>query len=260
MRCNICETNTEVIFTKRILNKYDVKYYQCANCRFIQTETPYWLDEAYGSAINFSDIGLLYRNKIFVENVTALFGLSKFEKNKKYLDYGGGYGIFVRMMRDNGYNFYWDDEYCKNMYAELFLAKSLPEKEQQYEVVTAFEVFEHLVNPMEEIQKMLKLTDSILFSTELTTLPINELQNWWYIGENHGQHVSLYNRKTLEYICNKFGLNLYSRKNLHFITKKKMNGFLFNVAFTYKLARLYNTFASPKTLLESDFKLYMQQK
>jgi len=33
-----------------------------------------------------------------------------------FLDYAAGYGLFVRLMRDAGYNFRWSDLYCQNLF------------------------------------------------------------------------------------------------------------------------------------------------
>ncbi len=62
MKCKICKQNTDFFADAKILFKYNIKYFKCPNCSFIQTEEPYWLEESYKEAINFSDIGLLERN------------------------------------------------------------------------------------------------------------------------------------------------------------------------------------------------------
>ena len=36
--------------TAMILKKYKVNYWRCQNCGFIETDTPYWLDESYSDA------------------------------------------------------------------------------------------------------------------------------------------------------------------------------------------------------------------
>jgi hypothetical protein len=260
MTCKICGNESRQIFSKKILHKYEVNYYQCGNCFFIQTDTPFWLDEAYNSAINFTDVGLISRNNIYVEQITAFLRFSKFDRNKKYLDYGAGYGLFVRMMRDNGVNFYWADEYCENLFAKKFAATDLPLQEQQFELITSFEVFEHLPDPMQEITKILALTDSILFSTELTKEAIEEIENWWYIAPEHGQHIAFYSKKTLEYICKQFDLNLYSRKNLHLLTRRKVNKVLFYTSNIFKIAKIYNAIFPPPSLLQLDYNFYMKSK
>ena len=62
MQCKICENKSNFFAEAKILFKYKIKYFLCSNCGFIQTEEPYWLEEAYRDAIKFSDVGLLKRN------------------------------------------------------------------------------------------------------------------------------------------------------------------------------------------------------
>ena len=64
--CKICNSRNEYLFKALVLNKYDVHYYKCNECGFIQTEEPFWLSEAYSSVITQQDIGLLYRNRFIV--------------------------------------------------------------------------------------------------------------------------------------------------------------------------------------------------
>jgi hypothetical protein len=41
MKCKICNYETKSIFTAKILNKYNAKYYYCDHCGFLQTEELY---------------------------------------------------------------------------------------------------------------------------------------------------------------------------------------------------------------------------
>lgn len=52
MTCKICGKENKFIFKAKILKKYDVSYFHCENCGFLQTEEPHWLSEAYKSPIN----------------------------------------------------------------------------------------------------------------------------------------------------------------------------------------------------------------
>ena len=67
MSCKICTKSLHELFEAQLLGKYQSKYYQCANCGFIQTEDPYWLEEAYASAITNLDLGYATRNIKFAE-------------------------------------------------------------------------------------------------------------------------------------------------------------------------------------------------
>src|SRR5438046_2696656 len=99
MNCNICSQQCRFLFDTVVLHKYSVKYYKCQNCGFIQTEDPYWLIDAYSSPIGLIDVGLLQRNFLLSEKVSGILD-SIVPFNGTYLDYGGGYGTFVRLMRD----------------------------------------------------------------------------------------------------------------------------------------------------------------
>jgi len=119
MNCKICGQDNKIFFNAKILNKYDVEYFHCDNCGFLQTEEPYWLEEAYNESINVSDTGYMQRNIILSKKLTILLSLL-FDKNTKFLDYAGGYGVFVRLMRDIGFDFYWQDKFSKNLLARGF--------------------------------------------------------------------------------------------------------------------------------------------
>jgi hypothetical protein len=217
MKCKICDSPTNYVFSKSVLNKYDVGYHQCLECRFIQTDAPFWLTEAYSSVITSVDIGLLYRN-YFVVPITSAIISKYYNSDGAFIDYGGGYGVFTRLMRDAGYNFLRQDLYCENIFANHFDISDY-EPSSKYELLTAFEVFEHLVDPVEEIAKMLKLSDNLFFSTELVPTAEEELSKWWYIIPETGQHISFYTRKSLEHLAKKNGLYFYSNdKNLHLLT------------------------------------------
>lgn len=218
--CKVCLKSTKKLFSTTVLNKYNVQYFQCQSCGFIQTEDPVWLNEAYESAITQLDIGLVSRNIQFSGIVKEFFDKGLFNDKGLFLDYAGGYGLFVRMMRDLGFNYYRQDTYCKNIFAEHFDIKDLPEN-QTFEIITAFEVFEHLIEPRKELQKMLSLSEVIIFSTLLQPDKNLTPENWWYFTPQTGQHIALYSKDSLQALANEFDLNLYSNNiNLHILTKK----------------------------------------
>ncbi len=81
------------------------------------------------------------------------------------MDYGGGYGLFVRIKRDAGFDFYLWDKFTPNLFAKGF--ESVLADRDQYELVVAFEVFDHFENPLEDIDRVLPLSRDIHFSTLL---------------------------------------------------------------------------------------------
>jgi len=252
MHCRICGlNNSNYIFSKLVLNKYDVSYYKCSDCGFIQTEKPYWLKEAYSNVIANLDIGLIYRTINIYPLISFLIDFLFRKKEKKYIDYGGGYGIFTRVMRDNGYDYYNYDPYCENIFSRDFNVEK--SGTSRFELLTAFEVFEHLEFPMEEVKKMLEYSDSILFSTELQ--PKEKVEDWWYLVPETGQHISLYTQLSLETLAKKIGCYFYTNGGIHLISKRKINGFLFKVISHHRLHRILKVFIVYKksSLLSKDF-------
>ena len=217
-----------------ILNKYTVEYLKCPYCGFVQTETPYWLEEAYKSPINYTDTGIMIRNQRFSRVVTSLL-IMIFNKRVKCLDYAGGYGLFTRIMRDIGFDFYWDDPYTENLTAKGF------EKVEgtKYDVVTTFESFEHFENPLMEAQKIRQYSDTIIFSTQLVPNPMPKPTDWWYYGLEHGQHVALYSKKSFEVMANKLRLKYYNIDNLHLFTNRRIGILVTLLKFKYSKHLLY---------------------
>lgn len=249
MKCKICGSESSKLFNKKILNKYRIDYFKCPNCDFIQTEDPYWLDEAYKEPINTSDTGLLNRN-IYLSKISAILIFLNFNSSGVYLDFAGGYGVFTRLMRDYGFDFFWHDPFTVNLFAKGFEWENKSSK--KVELSTTFESFEHFKNPIEEIEKTLKISDNILFSTQL--IPI-DIDNWWYLATHHGQHIAFYSKRTLSVIANKYNLFLYTNnKNIHLFTKKKriINIKLIQLFSVFKLDCLIKLIIKSKMITDSN--------
>lgn len=236
----------------KILGQYQVGYFHCPACGYVSTEEPYWLDEAYSSAITKSDIGLVSRN-IQLSKVTGVLVNAFFDKSGSFVDYAGGYGLFVRMMRDNGFDFRWYDKYCANLFATGFMA-SIP-GDEPVELLTAFEVFEHLADPWLELESMLQYSRNILFTTQILPEPLPKPADWWYYGLEHGQHISFYSRRSLAALAKRAGLNFYTNgASMHLFTEKRLSQPLFFCLARYRTARLLAPFAGRNSLLEADYK------
>ncbi|WP_333335946.1 methyltransferase domain-containing protein [Microcoleus sp. BROC3] len=246
LKCKVCESDSHHFAPGKVMGKYDVDYFQCSNCGFVQTEEPYWLDEAYSQPIASSDVGLAFRNLSFSQ-ITQNLLFNFFNHQAIFLDYGGGYGLFVRLMRDAGFDFYWLDKFCQNIFAQGFEIDAATNN--QFELVTAFEVFEHLVHPIDELEELLKVSRNILLSTELLPESHPKPDEWWYYVLHEGQHVSLYTAKSLSILAAKFNLNFYSNgSSLHLLTEKQLPEDLFDQLAKGELAAV-----NKASLLQNDF-------
>jgi len=237
MNCRICKQSTNKIFNHLVLNKYLVDYYFCANCKFIQTEDPYWLNEAYQNPIGTIDTGIIKRNLLFTKRAATLLYFL-FDKNKKYLDFGGGYGLFVRMMRDVGFDFYWEDKFTENLVSKGF---DFSNNEIEIELLTSFECFEHFINPVEEMITLLQKSNNILFSTQLFHNQPPKPAEWWYYNFEGGQHISLYSKQTLLQIAKIFNLNLYTdNRGFHLLSKKNIINNIFIILVKFSQLGLFS--------------------
>ena len=226
MKCKVCDGNVVKKFDARVMNKYDIEYFQCPRCRFMQTEQPYWLKESYAdNAVSVSDTGVLSRN-LHLAALSSVIIYFLLDSKAKFLDYGGGYGLLTRFMRDRGFDFYWYDPFAKNIFAKGFEGSA--DGSKKYEAITSFENFEHFTDPAHELERLVKLADTVILSTELLPEQAPSPAEWWYYCLEHGQHVSLYSYESLKHLADRYGLTLYSnRKNFHVLTRKSFPGWKF---------------------------------
>lgn len=249
MCCPVCDQDTEVFERARVLGRWDAEYRRCNSCGFLFAASPVWLEEAYSLAITGSDIGLVARNLWFAKLAASVVQLL-FNANGRFLDFGGGTGLFTRLMRDKGFDWYWSDSACRNMFAAGFEARP----DQRYELVTAAEVFEHLTDPVPSMEQMTSLSSNILLTTQLLPDPPPRLGSWWYYSLEHGQHVSFYTRRTLELLGERFGLHLSSNgKNLHLFSRKKVPDLLFQLLTSSGFSSLVAAAMPRRSLLPVDF-------
>ena len=252
MRCRICASDSSKFSRGTILDRHDIGFYRCSACGFVQTEEPYWLDEAYAEAIGRSDVGLFRRNARQAKIAKAVIAVF-FSSGGKFVDFGGGYGLLARLMRDAGFDFYRWDAHCENMFARGFDA----EPDGSYELLTAFELFEHLVDPVEGVERMLQFAPNILLTTELLPEPTPAPNEWWYYGINQGQHVSFYTKKSLSLLAERFSLHLASDgRSRHLMTREKASPQLFRVVSKYKVALMIDAVYRRRSLIPEDYRRF----
>ena len=216
-QCRLCSGKVDQIFTASILRCHKVPFVCCSRCSLLQAANPFWLEEAYKDSINISDTGILARNLSARDKTSIIlwlmYGLRKLRESR-FLDFGGGYGIFVRLMRDLGLDFYWFDSYSENL-----VARGFEDKWSKYDAIVAFEVLEHLLNPFEILENIFSRTRTLIFSTELYPYRPPKPEAWTYYGFSHGQHINFFNLNTLKFIAYQFNLNLSTDgKNFHVLS------------------------------------------
>lgn len=223
MKCPVCSGDMKFSFMAEVLRKHMARYEVCDGCGFLGAHEPYWLDEAYSNAIAAADTGLVSRNFSLAAKIAGALYCGIGERGAgKYLDAAGGYGMLTRLMRDMGFDFYWSDRYCANLLAPHFEYK--PEL-GACRAVTAIEVLEHLTDPFAFIEDTLASAgaDTLLFTTELYDGAPPAPNAWWYYTFATGQHIGFFQRRTLEILGARLGLQFASANGLHVLSKIPVN-------------------------------------
>jgi len=256
-RCWCCNAISSYYETATVLGRHKVQYYCCPTCGFIQTESPFWLAESYKNPMTSYDLGGVSRptlNSVLTKAVINWF----FDPSRRFLDFGGGYGVFTRWMRDEGYDFFHYDQHCTNLFApghDADISGSV-----RYELITAFEVFEHLAEPAKTVAQLLSISDSILFSTERLPDPAPRIADWWYYGPEHGQNIAFFTRVAFQKLAARFDANYYTNGgSIHLISRRHISEKVFRRVLHPKVRVLVNRVYRRGSLLEEDFALAMRQ-
>jgi hypothetical protein len=198
--CRLCDNSLLPKFDLKLLGKHDVQYFECSNCGALQTEPPYWLDEAYrNSNLTNLDTGAAQRN---IQNLAACLVITKLYKLKNVIDIGGSDGLLCRLLRDYDINCYAKDKYAQPKYAQGFT-------EQDFEtpdLIIGFEVLEHLPNPKVDLEDLFNYKPALLLVS--TIIYTQESVDWWYLTPESGQHVFFYSKKALELVASKYKYHL----------------------------------------------------
>jgi 2-polyprenyl-3-methyl-5-hydroxy-6-metoxy-1,4-benzoquinol methylase len=223
--CPICGSGERPFARAQVLAKYDVAYFFCEACRFLHTEKPYWLDEAYADAIVATDTGIVRRNLDCSAKSAALFSWM-FRRKGRYLDLAGGYGLLTRLMRDMGFDYYWSDPYADNLFARGFEGPA--GAGETFIATTAFEVLEHLEDPLGFVREAFGRTqcEAFLFSTELYSGP-EPPREWAYYSRESGQHISFFHRNTLQTMASMLNLEFHSNAGMHLFSRRHVNPLAF---------------------------------
>ena len=201
--CPLCSGRGEAVAQQRLLGRYDVRYFRCPTCDLMFTEKPYWLEEAYTETISRLDTGAINRNLLSAQLTLLISVVAGSPRGASALDFGGGHGVFVRMMRDLGLDFRWYDKHARNEYAVGF--EGTPGEPHQ--LVTAFEVLEHLADVRADLDLLFSARPALVLVG--TLLHDGHRQGWWYYLLESGQHVSFFSRHTMEYVARAYGYRAF---------------------------------------------------
>ena len=227
MLCPVCNAQTDLLdvvdFNKSCeeargkflpISGIPIYYSRCSYCSFIfAPEFANWteidfLEKIYNDQyIEIDPDYLETRPKANFQTLKQLF--SKQKKLIKHLDYGGGNGKLSILLKQDG----WDSETYDPFPSNNKLLSDLG----KYNLITAFEVFEHVPDInllMKNLTEIMTSDCLVLFSTLVSdgNIKKNRRIDWWYASPRNG-HINLFSKQSLMLLGSKNALSFSSFSN-----------------------------------------------
>ncbi len=185
-------------------------------CSVIPTEEELMINYArYSRAEYLSPITVSRYNKLLDQ-------FEKYRKTNQLLDIGCGTGNFLQLARERGWQVHGTEytdqaiKVCKDKGIQMHQGKLDPAwfLAGSFDIITSFEVIEHINNPLSEVQNIRTLLrEKGLFY--FTTPNFNALERF-LLKDNYNiiaypEHLSYYTPKTIHYLLKK---NQFEKKKL----------------------------------------------
>lgn len=248
--CPVCGGDAVFFDQAVVLQGFDARFYWCSEDCCIFTPEPSWLDRSYEGALSMSDVGAVARSKDLSE-LTGILLSTLFKKNLRCLDYGAGYGLFVRMMRDLGYDFSYWDPIGPNIFANGFSLES--PTDETFSCVTAFEVIEHLLAPVSDLAAVTAASDLVVLSTSIVPDSLPRLDEWWYYSLETGQHVTLWRPAGIKRLAKELGFHSISIGSLHVFSRRRLPRILVHLLVSTRTRLFTRVFLSRSSLIARDY-------
>ena len=219
-KCQVCGSKKKEI----IFEKNGFIHVKCKNCSFIYVDPilkPKVQEKTLKKENSYINV---LKNKINIQldNLRFRYGLQKFninKKNKKILDFGTGYGLFL----DNAKKYNWDcygyeiNKDCMKILKKKNMNIDNSFKKNFYDAITLWLVFEHIPYPNKLLKKIylsLKKGGKLLINVpnvnSLSSLILKDKCTMF----SGSQHVNHFSDSTLEKILKKNNFRLKSMETI----------------------------------------------
>lgn len=175
-----------------------IVYVLCTGCQFcFAPEFAQWTFRDFEERIYNQDYALFdpdyldIRPRGNAEDLDSTLGEQK--SQIRHLDFGGGNGMMSRLMREAGWQSFSYDPFVDRELDSASLG--------QFNLITAFEVFEHVPDAsrlVRDLSSLLAPNGIILFTTVVSDdrIVAGRPPSWWYAAPRNG-HISLFSKKSL---------------------------------------------------------------
>lgn len=247
MKCYLCKQKT----VKKFLLKNGYQLYRCQNCGLVfydfKKNYKKFLEEQYSKGYytgdprldSYFDYGKDKAN--IIKNMRWYFKeILRFKENGKLLDVGCAYGYFMEVAKEAGFEVFGVDssdyavKQAKKKFGKKVKKAFLSEvnfREKSFDVVTLFDVFEHLENPegdLKKVNKILKDDGLLVIATGDTGSLWAKISGRRWTFWNPPQHIFYFNQENIKRILGETGFRIVK------ITK---NGKWLSLRYILHLAR-----------------------
>lgn len=225
IRCIVCDNKTESRFTVKYQKK-DCNIVECQSCGFTFIPPFYRRKIDYTNYKDDKVIKQLAKSDLWIKyqrNLLRYSLIGKYKKNGSIYDIGCGFGHFIYTGKKLGYDVsglemnktsvdYMKREFNIDVDFGDFIKI---EKSRKYDIVTMWDVLEHIDNAdlvIKKIGDILKPDGIIVFQVPQYKSFFSTLLKgkWWAMGLDH---VTYFTPKTAEKLLNKYGFHIIKRKS-----------------------------------------------
>ncbi len=211
LNCHICNQVTKIF----IHEKTNITYYHCKPCEYIFKSPEHYQDldtqkERYSlHENNENDTGYIAYFQRFLD-----FTLPHMSNVKSALDFGcGRTSLLSQLLLEKGI--------ACDFYDPIYHPNTLG-KEKRYDLIVSTEVFEHLHDPKDVFESLLKILHKggyLAIQTEFHSNEQVSFKKWWYIGDP--THIVFFRVQTFSVLCEQFGCRIVENnaKNMLVIQK-----------------------------------------
>jgi 2-polyprenyl-6-hydroxyphenyl methylase/3-demethylubiquinone-9 3-methyltransferase len=187
-----------------------VHYFRCPDCSFLFTDCfDDWTQAEFKQFIyNEGYIEVDPDYLTIRPAINAVKVLKRFDRDRssiRILDYGGGNGLLAQRLRSAGF--------AHVTTYDPFTPEFCSRPDTQFDLITSFETFEHLPDPLSVFDVLVDLltpSGVVLFSTLVQPPAFDSTgMTWWYIGPRNG-HVSLFSERALAVAWQRHGFSVSS--------------------------------------------------
>ena len=220
VHCKICGCATDffdaVDFSQNCLRfplplaGLQVPYFRCGNCQFLFTNLcDSWTQAEFEQKIYNDEYVQIDPEFVSVRPLEQAEHFSRLIASRKgavrFLDYGGGTGVFARRMNELGFDTASCDPFHHGALA--------PAENERFELIHCREVLEHACDPQAFVVDMVRrMSDEAVVYLSTATQPPDILETrlgWWYAGPRNG-HISLFSYQSLAMLWNEHGFEFRS--------------------------------------------------